>query len=88
MYLRTTSHILIKSYRLFPQVGYKPAGGLKTWKDALEFTALVNSILGPEWVNNEYFRIGASSLLGGIEARLHCLLCAGVAPASGQLSMM
>lgn len=56
------------------QVGYKPAGGLKTWKDALEFTALVNSLLGPDWVNREYFRIGASSLLKGIESRIYTCL--------------
>ncbi|VDD81564.1 unnamed protein product [Mesocestoides corti] len=70
------------------KVGYKPAGGLKTWKDALEFTALVNSLLGPDWVNREYFRIGASSLLGGIEARLYSLLHSGQTPSPGELALM
>nr|CDS21230.1 deoxyribose phosphate aldolase [Echinococcus granulosus] len=69
------------------KVGYKPAGGLKTWKDALEFTALVHSMLGPDWVNREYFRIGASSLLGGIESRIYSLLH-NTAPRSGDLALM
>ncbi|KAM7533775.1 hypothetical protein Aperf_G00000117637 [Anoplocephala perfoliata] len=69
------------------KVGFKPAGGLKTWRDAIEFTALVNSMLGPGWVNHEYFRIGASSLLTGIESRIYNLLF-GVAPRSGDLTLI
>ncbi|VDM35773.1 unnamed protein product [Hydatigera taeniaeformis] len=70
-----------------PKVGYKPAGGLRSWRDALEFTALVHSMLGPGWVNREYFRIGASSLLGGIESRIYNLLH-NTAPRSGDLALM
>lgn len=69
------------------QVGYKPAGGLKSWRDALEFTALVNSILGSDWINREYFRIGASSLLKGIESRIYSCLF-NTAPFSGDLTFM
>ncbi|VDL19923.1 unnamed protein product [Hymenolepis diminuta] len=68
-------------------VGYKPAGGLKSWRDALEFTALVNSILGPDWINREYFRIGASSLLKAIESRIYSCLF-NTAPFSGDLAFM
>ena len=68
-------------------MGYKPAGGLRTWKDALEFTALVASLLGPEWVDREYFRIGASSLLGSIESRLYTLLLKST-PLPGDLTFM
>lgn len=69
------------------KVGYKPAGGLKAWRDALEFTALVNSILGSDWVNREYFRIGASSLLKGIESRIYSCLF-NTSPFSSDLTLM
>ncbi|CAJ0931801.1 unnamed protein product, partial [Mesorhabditis belari] len=45
------------------KVGFKPAGGIKTTEEALEYVALIKEILGDEWLNPELFRIGASSLL-------------------------
>uniref|UniRef100_A0A7E4VB23 deoxyribose-phosphate aldolase n=1 Tax=Panagrellus redivivus TaxID=6233 RepID=A0A7E4VB23_PANRE len=48
------------------KVGFKPAGGIKTVSEALEFVALVRAVLGEEWVNPELFRIGASSLLDNV----------------------
>ncbi|CAG0915131.1 unnamed protein product [Notodromas monacha] len=59
------------------KVGFKPAGGLKTWKDALQFMTLVQDELGPEWICPELFRMGASSLLGDIENRLRALAFTG-----------
>uniref|UniRef100_A0A183SY50 deoxyribose-phosphate aldolase n=1 Tax=Schistocephalus solidus TaxID=70667 RepID=A0A183SY50_SCHSO len=70
------------------KVGYKPAGGLKTWKDAISFISLVNSYLGQDWLSREYFRIGASSLLGSVEARLFTVLHGGRSPLSGELAFM
>jgi len=52
------------------RVGYKPAGGISTAKDALTYMALVREELGPGWLTPELFRFGASSLLGDIERQL------------------
>jgi len=51
-------------------VGFKPAGGLKTAKDALAWQILMREELGPRWLMPDLFRIGASSLLGDIERQL------------------
>ncbi len=52
------------------KIGYKPAGGIRTAKEALAFLILIKEELGNEWLNNELFRFGASSLLGDIERQL------------------
>jgi deoxyribose-phosphate aldolase len=44
-------------------VGFKPAGGVRTAKQAIQHLILVNETLGPDWLTPERFRIGASSLL-------------------------
>ncbi|MDN3711106.1 deoxyribose-phosphate aldolase [Paracoccus cavernae] len=51
-------------------VGFKPAGGLKTAKDALNWQILMREELGPDWLRPDLFRIGASSLLGDIERQI------------------
>ena len=51
-------------------VGYKPAGGIKTAKDAVQYLLLVKEEMGTEWMRPELFRFGASSLLGDIERQL------------------
>lgn len=51
-------------------VGFKPAGGLKTAKDALAWLTLMKEELGNRWLEPDLFRIGASSLLGDIERQL------------------
>lgn len=51
-------------------VGYKPAGGISKAKDALVYQALMKDELGREWLEPEWFRFGASSLLGDIERQL------------------
>ena len=53
------------------RVGFKPAGGIRTAKDALTWLMLIKEELGNEWMSNHYFRIGASSLLTDIERQLH-----------------
>ncbi|TPF74101.1 deoxyribose-phosphate aldolase [Brucella gallinifaecis] len=51
-------------------VGFKPAGGLKTSKDALAWLTLMKEELGNRWLEPDLFRIGASSMLGDIERQL------------------
>ena len=51
-------------------VGFKPAGGIRTAKQSLEWLALIKEELGDSWLNAEMFRFGASSMLGDIERQL------------------
>ena len=44
------------------KIGFKPAGGINTVKDALLYYTIVKEVLGEEWLNNEYFRLGTSRL--------------------------
>jgi deoxyribose-phosphate aldolase len=48
------------------QVGVKPAGGIRTTKDAIKFLVLVNETVGEDWLDNHWFRFGASSLLNDL----------------------
>jgi deoxyribose-phosphate aldolase len=52
------------------KIGFKPAGGLKTAKDAMAWQILMNEELGRRWLEPDLFRIGASSLLADIERQL------------------
>ncbi len=51
-------------------VGFKPAGGMKTARDALAWQILMREELGRDWLSPELFRLGASSMLGDIERQL------------------
>jgi len=51
-------------------VGFKPAGGLRTAKQSLEWLSLMKEELGIPWMKAELFRLGASGLLGDIERQL------------------
>ena len=51
-------------------VGYKPAGGIRTAKQALEYMALMKEELGREYLEPNLFRFGASALLSDIERQL------------------
>lgn len=51
-------------------VGFKPAGGLRTAKDALAWLILMKEELGRRWLEPDLFRMGASSLLADIERQL------------------
>jgi deoxyribose-phosphate aldolase len=51
-------------------VGFKPAGGIRTAKTALEFLYLMKEELGDRWLRNDLFRFGASALLTDIERQL------------------
>ncbi|WP_442276771.1 deoxyribose-phosphate aldolase [Terrabacter sp. 2TAF16] len=48
------------------QVGVKPAGGIKTTKDAIKYLVMVSEIAGDDWLSPEWFRFGASSLLNDL----------------------
>jgi deoxyribose-phosphate aldolase len=52
------------------KVGYKPAGGISTAKDILNYQFLMKDELGREWLEPDLFRVGASSLLADIERQL------------------
>jgi deoxyribose-phosphate aldolase len=51
-------------------VGFKPAGGIRTAKTALEFLYLIKEELGDRWLRPDLFRFGASALLTDIERQL------------------
>ena len=48
------------------QVGVKPAGGIRTSKDAIRNLVLVNETVGDDWLSPDWFRLGASSLLNDL----------------------
>ena len=48
------------------RIGVKPAGGIRTTKDAIKQLVLVNETAGPEWLKPSLFRIGASALLNDL----------------------
>ena len=52
------------------KIGFKPAGGIRTTKQALEWQILMKEELGREWLEPELFRFGASGLLTDIERQL------------------
>lgn len=52
------------------KVGFKPAGGIRQAKQALQWLILIKEELGNEWLTKDLFRFGASSLLGDIERQL------------------
>jgi deoxyribose-phosphate aldolase len=52
------------------KVGFKPAGGIRTAKDALAWQVLMKEELGRDWLEPNLFRFGASGLLTDIERQL------------------
>jgi len=69
------SLVMVRAIREFYQltgmkIGYKPAGGIQTAKQAIEYMILIKEELGNEWLDPHLFRFGASSLLGDIERQL------------------
>jgi deoxyribose-phosphate aldolase len=74
----------IRDYEEFTgeKVGFKPAGGLRTAKDALAWLILMKEELGRPWLEAELFRIGASSMLADIERQLEHFVTGRYASAS------
>lgn len=52
------------------KVGFKAAGGVRTTEDALNYYAVVKDVLGDEWLNQDLFRLGASSLANAVLSSL------------------
>jgi deoxyribose-phosphate aldolase len=48
------------------QIGMKPAGGIRTTKDAMKHLVLINETVGPDWLDPDWFRFGASSLVNDL----------------------
>ncbi len=74
------THVMLQAVRdWFEQTGQrravKPAGGIRTSKDAIRYLVAVREVAGPEWLDPFYFRFGASSLLGDLllQRRTHTL---------------
>lgn len=48
------------------QIGVKPAGGIRTAKDAIKYLVMVNEVAGDDWLDPDWFRFGASTLLNDL----------------------
>jgi deoxyribose-phosphate aldolase len=69
------SLVMVRAIREYAQetgmaVGFKPAGGIRTAKQALEWLALVKEELGRSWMKGELLRFGASGMLADVERQL------------------
>jgi len=69
------SLVMVRAIRDYGQatgmaVGFKPAGGIRTAKQSLDWLTLMKEELGQSWLNAELFRFGASGLLTDIERQL------------------
>jgi deoxyribose-phosphate aldolase len=69
------SLVMVRAIREYAQqtgmaVGFKPAGGIRTAKQSLDWLAMMKEELGASWLRAEMFRFGASGLLGDIERQL------------------
>jgi len=61
------------------KIGMKPAGGIRTAKQAWHYLCMVNETLGEGWLSNEWFRFGASSLLNDLLRSMQKLKTGGYA---------
>jgi deoxyribose-phosphate aldolase len=66
------------------RVGFKPAGGMRSAKDALNWQILMKEEMGDEWLSPGLFRLGASSMLGDIERQLEHYVTGRYASSSRQ----
>jgi deoxyribose-phosphate aldolase len=71
--------VMVRAIRAYREmtgftVGFKPAGGIATAKDAMNFQFVMKEELGDPWLEPGLFRIGASSLLADIERQLEYFL--------------
>jgi deoxyribose-phosphate aldolase len=60
-------------YKTGRMIGMKPAGGIATSKLALHYLVMLNETLGADWMNNHWFRFGASSLANDVLMQLEKL---------------
>ncbi len=69
------SLVMVRAIRAYHEqtgykVGFKPAGGIRSAKQALDWLILMKEELGHEWMQHHLFRLGASALLNDIERQL------------------
>ncbi len=69
------SLVMVRAIREYAErtghpVGFKPAGGIRTAKQSLDWLTLIKEELGNDWLTPERFRFGASTLLNDIERQL------------------
>lgn len=69
------SLVMLRAIREYAQktgmaVGFKPAGGIRTAKQSIDWLAMMKEELGDSWLRAEMFRFGASGMLGDIERQL------------------
>jgi deoxyribose-phosphate aldolase len=69
------SLVMVRAIREYEEatgyrVGFKPAGGIRTAKQSLDWLILMKEELGGAWLNADLFRLGASSLLNDIERQI------------------
>src|SRR5437762_6786049 len=57
-------------YKTGKMIGMKPAGGISKSKAALHYLVMLNEVLGEDWMNNHWFRFGASSLANDVLMQL------------------
>jgi deoxyribose-phosphate aldolase len=57
-------------YATGEMIGMKPAGGIRTSKEALQYLVMVKETLGAAWLSPDWFRFGASSLLTDVNSQL------------------
>ena len=65
------TYLMVQAVRDFREatgqmVGVKPAGGIRSAKDAIKYLVMVNEVAGPDWLNPDWFRFGASTLLNDL----------------------
>src|SRR4051794_15669490 len=63
--------VMLEAVRDFREVtgqmiGVKPAGGIRSSKDAIKYLVMVNEVAGPDWLDPDWFRFGASTLLNDL----------------------
>jgi len=69
------SLVMVRAIREYEEatgykVGFKPAGGIRTAKQSLDWLILMKEELGDAWLNADLFRLGASGLLNDIERQI------------------
>lgn len=70
------THVMLQAVKDFrdltgEQRAVKPAGGIRTTKDAIRYLVAVKEVAGPEWLDPHWFRFGASSVLNDLIMQRH-----------------
>ena len=69
------------------KIGVKPAGGIRTAKEALQYLVMVKETLGDDWLTPDLFRFGASSLLSDVELQIAKMVDGGNYQSSDYFSL-